>query len=148
MNEQHTMIEDEARALVSDRLAEGPRPGPLLVEEISTCAAEERAKQAAPTSCGAVAVPGHHRPKGLSAKPAQRRRQARGTELASCEAGEPYDRYSTRAATATTQGQVIAMNRDDMREMVSQLEALEALATLFNNLWFDHIKRDIRNQKV
>lgn len=40
------------------------------------------------------------------------------------------------------------MNRDDMREMVSQLEALEALATLFNNLWFDHIKRDIRDQKV
>ena len=40
------------------------------------------------------------------------------------------------------------MNEKNLREVVSKLEALEALAKLFNNLWFDQIRRDIKDEKV
>ena len=40
------------------------------------------------------------------------------------------------------------MNNKELREVVGQLEALEALAKLFNNLWFDQIRRDIKDEKV
>ena len=40
------------------------------------------------------------------------------------------------------------MDRENLRDMVSRLEALEALTKLFNTLWFDQIKKDIRDEKV
>ena len=40
------------------------------------------------------------------------------------------------------------MNKDDLREVVGRLEALEALTKLFKNLWFDHIKGEIQDEKV
>ena len=40
------------------------------------------------------------------------------------------------------------MNKEELREVVSRLEALEALAKLFNNLWFDQIKKNIHDEKV
>ena len=40
------------------------------------------------------------------------------------------------------------MNKDDLRDVVAHLEALESLTKLFSNLWFDHIKGDIKDEKV
>jgi hypothetical protein len=40
------------------------------------------------------------------------------------------------------------MNRSEIRELMGRLEALEALAKLFNNLWFDRIRQDIEDPKV
>ena len=40
------------------------------------------------------------------------------------------------------------MNREELQEVVKQLEALEALAKLFNSLWFEQIRRDITDSKV
>ena len=40
------------------------------------------------------------------------------------------------------------MNKVELQEVVSRLEALEALAKLFNNLWFDQIKKNIHDEKV
>ena len=40
------------------------------------------------------------------------------------------------------------MNNSDLRELMGRLEALEALAKLFNNLWFDRIREDIKDAKV
>ena len=40
------------------------------------------------------------------------------------------------------------MNRSDLRELMGRLETLEALAKLFNNLWFDKIREDIKDTKV
>ena len=40
------------------------------------------------------------------------------------------------------------MDRENLRDMVRRLEALEALTKLFNTLWFDQIKKDIRDEKV
>ena len=40
------------------------------------------------------------------------------------------------------------MNRSDLRELMGHLETLEALAKLFNNLWFDKIREDIKDTKV
>ena len=39
-------------------------------------------------------------------------------------------------------------NRSDLRELTGRLETLEALAKLFNNLWFDKIREDIKDTKV
>ena len=40
------------------------------------------------------------------------------------------------------------MNREELQEVVKQLEALESLAMLFNSLWFEQIRRDITDSKV
>ena len=40
------------------------------------------------------------------------------------------------------------MDRENLQDMVRRLEALEALTNLFNTLWFDQIKKDIRDEKV
>ncbi len=40
------------------------------------------------------------------------------------------------------------MDRKDLRRAVEQLEALEALATLFKNLWFDRIRQEVRDEKA
>ena len=40
------------------------------------------------------------------------------------------------------------MNRSELHELMGRLEALEALAKLFNNLWFDRIREDIKDAKV
>ena len=40
------------------------------------------------------------------------------------------------------------MNRNELRELMERLEAFEALAKLFNNLWFDKIRDDIADAKV
>lgn len=40
------------------------------------------------------------------------------------------------------------MNDTDLREVIGRLEATEALAKLFKNLWFDQIKQQIRDEKV
>ena len=40
------------------------------------------------------------------------------------------------------------MNRSDLRERMGRLETLEALAKLFNNLWFEKIREDIKDTKV
>ena len=40
------------------------------------------------------------------------------------------------------------MNRSELRELMGRLESLEALAKLFNNLWFDRIRQDIQDTKV
>ena len=37
------------------------------------------------------------------------------------------------------------MNREDLREVADQLEALEALAKLFEKLWFRQIKQSIQD---
>ena len=40
------------------------------------------------------------------------------------------------------------MNKDDLRDVVARLEALESLTKLFRNLWFDNIKGEIQDEKV
>ena len=40
------------------------------------------------------------------------------------------------------------MNKDDLRDVVARLDALESLTKLFKNLWFDHIKGEIQDEKV
>ena len=35
----------------------------------------------------------------------------------------------------------VAMNKDELREVTSQLEALEALAKLFKNLWYERLRQ-------
>ncbi len=40
------------------------------------------------------------------------------------------------------------MTKDDLREVVERLQALESLTQLFNNLWFDKIRGDIKDEKV
>ena len=40
------------------------------------------------------------------------------------------------------------MNKDDLRDVVARLDALESLTKLFRNLWFDHIKGEIQDEKV
>ena len=40
------------------------------------------------------------------------------------------------------------MNRNELHELMERLEALEALAKLFNNLWFERIREDIKDTKV
>jgi hypothetical protein len=40
------------------------------------------------------------------------------------------------------------MNRNELRELMKRLEALEALAKLFNNLWFERIREDVKDTKV
>ena len=40
------------------------------------------------------------------------------------------------------------MNKRDLQDVVNRLEAIEALAKLFNNLWFDQIKKNISDEKV
>ena len=39
------------------------------------------------------------------------------------------------------------MNTDDLRDVVARLDALESLTKLFKNLWFDHIKGEIQDEK-
>ena len=40
------------------------------------------------------------------------------------------------------------MNTDDLRDVVVRLDALESLTKLFKNLWFDHIKGEIHDEKI
>ena len=40
------------------------------------------------------------------------------------------------------------MKKDDLREVVERLEALDSLAQLFKNLWFSKIKDEIQDEKV
>ena len=40
------------------------------------------------------------------------------------------------------------MNTDDLRDVVARLDALESLTKLFKNLWFDHIKGEIQDEKT
>ena len=40
------------------------------------------------------------------------------------------------------------MNRSELRELMGRLESLEALAKLFNNLWFDRIRQDAKDVKA
>ena len=40
------------------------------------------------------------------------------------------------------------MNTDDLRDVVARLDALESLTKLFKNLWFDHIKGEIHDEKI
>lgn len=40
------------------------------------------------------------------------------------------------------------MNDTDLRAVIGRLEATEALAKLFKNLWFDRVKQEIRTEKV
>ena len=40
------------------------------------------------------------------------------------------------------------MNKEDLREVSSQLEALDSLAKLFKNLWFSQIKKEVMDEKV
>ena len=40
------------------------------------------------------------------------------------------------------------MNRDQMSDLMGRLEALEALAKLFDKLWFERIREDIQDPKV
>ena len=40
------------------------------------------------------------------------------------------------------------MNKEDLREISSHLEALDSLAKLFNNLWFSQIKKEVVDEKV
>ena len=40
------------------------------------------------------------------------------------------------------------MNANDLRDIEAHLEALESLTKLFRTLWFDHIKGDIKDEKV
>ena len=40
------------------------------------------------------------------------------------------------------------MNTDDLRDVVARLDALESLTKLFKNLWFDHIKGEIQDEKA
>jgi hypothetical protein len=40
------------------------------------------------------------------------------------------------------------MNDTDLRAVIGRLEATEALAKLFKNLWFEQVKQEIRNEKV
>ena len=40
------------------------------------------------------------------------------------------------------------MNEDDLRAVVERLEALEALAKLFGNSWFEDVKTQIPDEKV
>ena len=40
------------------------------------------------------------------------------------------------------------LDRNNLRDVISRLEALEALTKLFNTLWFDQIKEDIKDEKI
>ena len=40
------------------------------------------------------------------------------------------------------------MNTNDLRDVVARLDALESLAKLFKNLWFDQVKGEIQDEKI
>ena len=40
------------------------------------------------------------------------------------------------------------MNKEDLRQVVEQLETLDSLTRLFKNLWFEKVKEDIEDEKV